>query len=222
MLRCNHCKVDLPGNQKRCPLCQKKPIGTPDGSGNPFPHLPEPRLPVSRILIAWMAFGSVCAAAICIIINMILPSGGWWSLFVIAGIGSLWVDFALMMKKRKNLPKNILWQVISISLIAVFWDFLTGFSGWSLDFVFPILCSCAMIAMAIVAKVRRLDTQDYILYLMIDCILGIVCFILMLTGAVHVVIPSAVSFGISIVFLAFLLFFEGKALWAEIQRRLHL
>lgn len=222
MLRCEHCKVDLPGEQARCPLCQNKPVGKSDGSGNRFPRLPNPRRTVSRVLIAWLAFGSVCAAAICVMINLIMPAGGWWSLFVIAGIASLWIDVSLIVKKRKNLPKNILWQVIIVTLIAFLWDFLTGFSGWALNFVFPILCSCALLAMTIVAKACRLDTQDYILYLVIDCVLGIVCFILILTGAVRVVIPSAISFGASIVFLAFLLFFEGKALWTEIQRRFHL
>ncbi|HML49069.1 MAG TPA: DUF6320 domain-containing protein, partial [Clostridia bacterium] len=161
-------------------------------------------------------------AAACVTLNLILPSGGWWSLFVIAGIASLWTDFGIFMKKRRNLPKNILWQVAVVSLIAFFWDLITGFHGWSLDYVLPILASCAMIAMTVVAKARSLDTQDYILYLVIDCILGIVCFILILAGAVRVIIPSAISFGASLVFLAFLLFFEGKALWAEIQRRFHL
>ncbi len=222
MLRCEHCKVDLPGEQTRCPLCQNKPAGIPDSSGSRFPHLPQSRPTTVGRILAWGAFGSVCAVAICITINLIMPAGGWWSLFVVAGIASLWIDFAIVLKKRKNLPKNILWQVAVVSLIGFLWDRSTGFNGWSLDYVLPILCFCAMIAMTIVAKVRRLDTQDYILYLVIDCVLGIVCFILILTGIVHVVFPSAISFGSSIIFLAFLLFFEGKALWAEIQRRLHL
>ena len=222
MLRCEHCRVDLPGKQSGQRLCQNKPVGVPDGSGGRFPLLSESRITISRILSAWVAFGSVCAAAICVTLNLILPAGGWWSLFVIAGIASLWIDFAIVIKKRKNLPKNILWQVVVVSLIALLWDRSTGFHGWSLDYVLPILCSCAMVAMTIVAKVRRLDIQDYILYLMIDCILGIVSFVLILTGMVSIIIPSALSFCASIVFLAFLLFFEGKAMWAEIQRRFHL
>ncbi len=222
MLRCEHCKVDLPGDQKRCPLCRNKPSGTPDGAENPFPCIPDEKWTVSRTLIVWIAFASVCAAAVCITVNTIIPADGWWSLFVIAGIASLWGDFLIMIKKRRNLPKNILWQVIAVSVIAIIWDLITGFKGWSLDYVLPIISSCAMTAMMVIAKTRRLDTQDYILYLAIDCILGIVCFVLLLTGAVRIVIPSAVSFGISIIFMAFLLFFEGKALWAEIQRRLHL
>ncbi|MDD2418675.1 MAG: DUF6320 domain-containing protein [Oscillospiraceae bacterium] len=221
MLRCEHCQVDLPGEQNRCPLCQHMPTGIPDGSGDRFPHLPVHRQAVSRLLIAWIAFGSVCATAVCVAINIIIPAGGWWSLFVIAGIASLWIDFGILIKKRKNLPKNILWQVILVSFIAFLWDLSTGFHGWALDYVLPLLCSCAMFAMTVVAKARKLDIQDYILYLVIDCILGIGSFILMLAGAVHVVIPTVVCFGSSIVFLAFLSFLEGKALWAEIQRRFH-
>jgi hypothetical protein len=79
-----------------------------------------------------------------------------------------------------------------------------------------------MLALTVVARVRSLDIQDYILYLMISCVFGIISFVLILTGAVRVVIPSAINFCAAVVFLAFLLFFEGKALWAEIQRRLHL
>jgi hypothetical protein len=79
-----------------------------------------------------------------------------------------------------------------------------------------------MIAMTLLAKIQRLRIQDYILYLVMDCILGILSFALILAGAVRVAAPSAVCFGASVIFLGALLFFEGKALRAEFQRRLHL
>ena len=222
MLQCEHCHVELPEAPARCPLCGSIPDGDPGEHDYRFPALPPAPKTISRVLLAWIAFSAICAAAVCITINLILPAGGWWSLFVVAGIASLWVDFAIMLKKRKNLPKSILWQVAAVSLIAYAWDRFTGFHGWSVDYVLPILCTCAMIGMTLVAKIRKLHIQDYILYLVLVCILGIVSFVLILTGTVRVVIPSAISFGSAILFLAALFFFEGKALWAEIQRRLHL
>jgi hypothetical protein len=222
MLYWEHCKVSLPGTQSRCPLCQSKPAGEPDGSRDCFPPVPEPRRTVSRALITWLAFVSVCAVAICITVNIAAPEGGWWSTFVLAGVASLWIDFAIILKKQKNLPKSIIWQVIIVSLIAFFWDIFTTYKGWSLEYVLPSLSASAMLALTVVAKVRSLDIQDYILYLVIACVFGIVSFVLILTGVVRVVIPSAISFCAALVFLAFLLFFEGKALWAEFQRRLHL
>jgi hypothetical protein len=222
MLRCEHCKVSLPGTQSRCPLCQNKPVGNPDGSRDRFPNLPEAPKTVGRALLAWLAFASVCAAAICISINMTDPADGWWSMFVLAGIASLWIDFAVVLKKQKNLPKSIIWQVLVVSLIAFLWDIFTKYKGWSMEYVLPILSASAMLALTVVAKARRLDIHDYILYLMISCVFGIVSFVFILTGVVRVVIPSAINFCTAIVFLAFLLFFEGKALWAEVQRRLHL
>ncbi|GHU72782.1 hypothetical protein AGMMS49992_09480 [Clostridia bacterium] len=222
MLRCEFCKVDLPGAQSRCPLCQNTPVGMPDGSINRFPELRESRTALSRVLLMWIAFGSVCGAAVCVAVNLIIPSKGWWSLFVVAGIVSTWIEFAIAMKKRRNLPKSIIWQVITVSLIAFIWDMVTGRHGWALDYVLPILGASGMLALTVVGKVRKLDIQDYILYLSIACIFGIISFVLVLTGTVNTVIPSAINFCASIAFLAFLLFFEGKALLAEVQRRLHM
>jgi len=221
MLRCDHCGIDLPGNPVRCPLCQSTLSGTPDGSGNRFPIL-NGFLKVSRKLLTLIAFGTICAAAICVTINLILPAGGWWSLFVIAGFSSLWIDFAILIQKRNNLTKNVLWQAVLISFLAYLWDRFTGSYGWSLDYVFPILCTFAMLAITFIARIQELDIQDYILFLFLDCLLGIAISALILTGTVRVIIPSAICFGVSVIFLSALLLFERKTLWAEIQRRLHL
>jgi hypothetical protein len=222
MLRCEHCKVSLPGTQSYCPLCQSKPVGNQDGSGDRFPRLTESPRRVSRALVTWLAFGSVCAAVICVSVNITVSSGGWWSMFVLAGFASLWIDLAFVLKKQKNPPKSIIWQVTIVSLMAFLWDMFTTYKGWSLEYVLPILSASAMLALTVVARAKRLDIQDYILYGMISCVFGVVSFVLILTGAVRFVIPSVVNFCVSLVFLAFLLFFEGKALLAEVQRRLHL
>ncbi|HWQ79347.1 MAG TPA: DUF6320 domain-containing protein [Anaerovoracaceae bacterium] len=221
MLYCKSCRVRLPGKYERCPLCQGDLTGQADGAGNVFPVIPPPR-ETYHTLQVWLAFGSVAAAAICVAVNLILPSDGWWFLFVLGGIGSFWISLALVLKNGKNVQKTILWQVGALSILAYFWDLFTGFQGWSLNYVLPILCTCAMVTMSVIAKVRNLDIQSYIFYLIIDCVFGMLSFALLVIGKISVVFPSAICFASSIIFLAALLFFEGRALFAEMQRRFHL
>lgn len=211
----------MPGKYQRCPLCQGDLTGEADQNGSRFPNLPL-RAEVNHVFLAWLAFGSAAVTAVCIAVNLIFPAGGWWFLFVLGGVCSSWISLMLVLKKRKNIPKTILWQVVILSLLAFLWDWFTGFRGWSLNYVLPILCTCAMIAMSVIAKIRKLDIQDYILYLVIDFVFGILSFALLVMGRIQVIIPSAICFAATIIFLAALLSFEGKALYGEFQRRFHL
>ncbi len=219
MRSCEKCKISVAGALKRCPLCQGDLTGEPLRE-NPFPWLTYSRHYSGFLRI--VAFVGVVAAAVCIAVNLSLPSGGWWSMFVAAGFGSLWLTLWLVEKKRTNIPKTILWQVALISLLALLWDWWTGWRGWSIDYVVPILCGCTMVIMSLVARILRLRIQDYIIYLILDSILGIVPLILILCGAVRIVYPSAICVAVSIISLASLFIFEGTALRNEILRRLHL
>jgi hypothetical protein len=88
MQYCKHCGVHLRGAAQKCPLCQGPLVGEGNPKDAAFPVVPEKP---SRRLLAWAAFISIAAAAICVTINLILPVGGWWSFFVLAGIASLWI-----------------------------------------------------------------------------------------------------------------------------------
>ena len=85
-----------------------------------------------------------------------------------------------------------------------------------------LISAALFIAMAVIARVMRLKIQDYILYLMLDAIFGFIPFVLLLCGSLRVVYPSAACVAISIISLAALCLYEGKAMKNEILRRLHL
>lgn len=220
MLFCDKCKIYLAGDYGQCPLCQADLTGTPETVGTELPKIPPPSNR-NHLLLRLIAFATVAAAAICVAVNLSV-GGDWWSAFVIAGIASLWLIFGVSVKKRGNLSKSILWQVLVVSLLALAWDLWTGFHGWSIDYVLPILCTCSLIAMSVTAKITRLRVEDYILYLVLDSLWGLLTLALVLSGALRVVYPSAVCVAASIIFLAALLLFEGRALRDELIRRLHL
>lgn len=219
MLYCENCKVHLSGKHMRCPLCKGKLTGEADGAENLFPVIPAH---IDHAMLMRLSFGSVVVAAVSFAVNLILPARGWWSLFVLFGIVSFWASLALVLKKNRNIPKTVLWQVGALSLLAYIWDYFTGFRGWSLNFVLPILCTSAMVAMSVIARIKKLDIQNYIFYLVINCVFGILSFTLLVIGTTTETIPSAVCFASAIIFLAALWIFQGKVLRDEIQRRFHL
>ena len=222
MKRCERCHVLVSGNPRSCPLCQGDLIGDEEPGRESFPPLaakPHPQ----KGLLQLIGLVTAAAAAVCIAVNLSLPDGGWWSIFVVAGILSFWLTFWAVVKKRGNIPKAILWQVALISALALVWNWWTaGRLNWSVDFVIPLLLIGAMIAMAVIAKCMRLRIQDYILYLLLDALFGLIPLILLLCDCLRIVYPSAACVAVSIISLAALCLYEGQALKNEILRRLHL
>lgn len=221
MQYCEKCKVSVKGNEKRCPLCQGDLQGEGVKEEQIFPVI-SPYIYPHRGMLRLILFISMVVIAISIAMNLSFHQRGFWSVFIIAGIGSLWITFAIVVKKKNNIPKSIIWQVAVISILAFVWDYMTGYVGWSIDFVIPILCTCAMIALAVIARIMKLRIEDYIVYILIDAFFGIIPLILFFCGMITIVYPTAVCVGASIVSLSALFLFEGKALKAELIRRLHL
>lgn len=218
-MKCEKCNVSVSGTAKRCPLCQGDLQGVPNEDEQVYPIVPLNKS--RRLFLSIMGFVSVVICVICFTINLSLP-GRWWSLFVFGGILSFWVSFSLVVKNRGNIHKAIVWQVALISSIAVIWDLVTGFHNWSVDFVIPILCTVAMLAMAVIGKVMKLEINDYMIYLVLDAILGVLSLILILCGVVNFILPSAICFASSVISLAALFIFEGRAMVSEIKRKVHL
>jgi hypothetical protein len=221
MLYCNKCRVRVAGSPQRCPLCQWDLSGEAEPEHNVFPVIPPVIAPYKR-LITFIAFITIAVAAISVAINIAIPTGGaWWSLFVIAGLGCLWLSFLIINKQYWDIPKNIFIQLFIISIMVLLWDFFTGFYLWSLNFVIPILFGSSMIALAVFAKVRKLKVEDYVLFLVIISVISIFSLLLIIFHVVTIVYPAVICFTISIISLASLLLFEGKSLLKELQRRMH-
>lgn len=220
MLYCTKCGLGITGTSARCPFCQNGLVGEPDGE-NVFPDIP-PETEQYGLLTRLLVLGSVIAAGICGAVNVSLPQTGWWSLFVIAGLASAWISGGIILKKRGNLLKAIFWQLCAISVLVLIWDFCTGFRGWSMDFVLPVLYACSMLAMYALAWFMHLQPQDYLLYLILNIMAGFLPLVLLICDMLHIVYPSVICVFISVVLLAVLLLFQGRALKGEAERRFHL
>ncbi len=220
MKYCNNCKVHVAGNRKNCALCQEILVG------EKFKDEVFPKISFvykeHGLFFKVMLLVSIIIASVSVAVNILLPQKGVWSLFVLGGLGSVWASMITAINKRKNIPKNLVYQVMIISVIVVLWDLLTGWKGWSITYVIPFVCFSAMISMAIISKVLKLYVEDYILYIIIDGLFGLVQIIFIFTGGLSVLYPSLICIVTSVISLSTILIFEEKKLRAEIKRRLHM
>ena len=222
MRYCEKCKIQVTGSWDTCPLCQRPlSIHGKDEIPDSFPMIPTVYHEYNlffRILI----LASISVGVIALAINFLFPAGGFWSFFVVAGIACAWISLAIAVHKRRNIPKTILYQVVILSFFSVLWDLFTGWRGWSLDYVVPILCFGAILVMTVMIKVMKQYISDYLIYFVMDAVFGIVPVIFLLVGIIDIPLPTVICVTGSIISLASLWVFSGKSLWEELKRRLHL
>lgn len=221
MKYCRHCKVYIREEHDRCTLCENILEEGLDGrSEEVYPEIPP--YYKSNLAFKIMIFISIVALVVSFGINMIFPSSINWPVLFMLAVISIWVGLILIVQKRYHIPKKILWQVIIISMLAVFWDYYTGWRGWSLDYVIPTACVSAMIVMYVTAKIMNLSTRDYITYAFLDGIFGIIPGLFLFLKLLNVVYPSIISIGFSLISLSAIFIFQGKEIRAEFNKRMHI
>ena len=156
------------------------------------------------------------------VVYKIVPTNVNWPGFVLFGLLSVWLSLIYALRKRYNITKSIMWQVIIVSGLVIFWDWKIGWMGWSLDYAVPFLCIAAMLVMYITAKVMKLSARDYISYFLLGGLFGIIPILFILFDLVKVNYPSYISVAASIIFLSAIIIFHGDSIKEELRKRMHI
>ena len=186
---------------------------------NDFPGCREEQKQESRKLVQIFTFLCIAAAVVCGMINYMTLKTLNWFWFAAAGSFCAWLVVMVAYTKRRNILKNEMWQLLLITVIAVLWDIFTGWRGWSLDFVLPFGAMAVLGSVPVIAKVSRLEPEEYLFYLVQAAIAGCVPIILVWTGTVRFPYPSVVCSGISFLVLAGLFIFQKKNTLKEFRKK---
>lgn len=222
MKYCKKCKVFVAGTREKCPLCENSIENNDEiKSEDKFPSIKGKS---SFLKFIWKLFIliTVVIAVLSIIINFQVPHKSFWARFVVVGIFSLWVCLFIALKKYKNILKCLLYETIAVTVFIIFWDYYTGWFGWSINFVMPIIFSLVIFTMGLLSKVLKIDAEEHIVYLVSLVIFGMIPGVLLLTKKVAVELPSMICTGISCITFSFVVLFEGKKMWQEFIKRLHI
>lgn len=219
MKHCDKCNIDVRGESTRCPLCQHKLTG--ESTPREFPIVESIYKRYEKIFkLAILITSSMSVVSLAI--NILLPSTGHWSLFVIFGVVCFWVTTNICIKKRQIISQNIAAEAVLISILCVIWDSMTGWRGWSVDYVIPIIFSWAMVGLFVATKILKIRMPDYVFSFVICIFFGLAPFILCITGVTKILIPSVICIAISIISFITLLLYDGKELLLTLSKKFHI
>lgn len=217
---CEKCKITISGDKTVCPLCGNElPEG--DAESGVFPVL-APKKPLRGIALKIISFVSLAMIVLCFAGNMIFSPGSWWALPASAGIGCCWIVAALAVVQRKHFFTNVTMELLIVCGGAVLWDLCTMWKGWSLDFVIPCACMTSMVVMVAVSLVRKIPSREYLLYIGLAGIYGIVPVAFIFTGVLNVALPSIICAAGSIITIAAIMIFQSKKIFYELGKKFHI
>lgn len=219
MGKCYHCNVEILDEADSCPLCRC--VLEPSG---PLEDMyPNARVRMRRLLLISRIylFCAFLVQAILVGVNVVTDSEIWWS--VITGLGLLYVYMILRYAVigTSGHKSKILVLVLIALFLAVAIDFVTGYRGWSLDFVIPsgIILTDLLILLCMI--VNRRNWQSYIMWQLFMILCSFVPAAFHITGLeryAHLAwLPLAVS---AALFLGTMLIGDRRA-HAELKRRFH-
>ena len=189
---------------------------------NEFPGCGEKQQKEDRKVMQIFSFLCLAVAVICGMLNYLSLDTLNWFWFAAAGCFCAWLVVFVAYAKRRNILKNETWQLLIITVLCILWDHFTGWRGWSLDFVFPFGSLAVIGSIPVIAKVNRLEPEEYLYYLIQAALIGCVPVILLCAGLIHYQIPSVVCVGISFLVLAGLFIFQKKDMLREFRKKLRI
>ncbi len=222
MTRCPACAVDLEGPWRRCPLCGTPATGG-EASASPLPEIAL-RFSWRRVLRA-LFLTSLAVIGASFLAQLLFrpgPEGIGVLRTVWLGIAALWLVVLMAIRKRRNLAKSIVYLVILAGGVCVYWDYLTGWSGWALTYAVPILCAASVVGLLVVVRMVRMEVEDYVVYSGLTVLLGLTPLAFLALGWVGTPLPSAICGALSATTVVLLLTVRGAAVRHELAKRLHL
>lgn len=220
MRRCSSCSVDIEGTWRRCPLCGTPATG--DAVADPLPDVP---LTFTRTKVLRTLFlVSLAVIALSFVAQLLFVRGeaGVGTLrSVWLGVAALWLVVMMAVRKRRNVVKGTAYLVILLGGVSAYWDYLTGWHGWSLSYAVPLTCACSIVAMLITVRVMRTEVGEHIVYSWLTAMLGLVPVVFLALGWVRHPALSILCGALSVIALSLQLF-RLREVRHELAKRLHL
>ncbi len=220
MGKCRNCNIEILDDSDCCPLCQSI-LEPTEELENMYPDV---RFQMRRLTFfsRIYLFCAIILEAVLFVLNLSQDSKIWWS--AITGLILLYIYMVLryaILGKTGYKSKVIVLSLIAV-LSAIAIDIITGFHGWSLDYVLPIGILIMDVIIVGCMFFNRRNWQSYLMWQILMILCSLIPIGLYLSGLernIHMVIlPMAAS---AALFLGTMIIGDRRA-WMELKQRFHI
>ena len=209
MQYCPKCKVHIRGNKQCCPLCE--------GSINGEPEDPAFKKKKNR-KYSYLLLFRICLF-IFVITEVVMLTFQFMTgfRFHFPGLIMTWAPFVLLdllvaIYYRGNIIKLISCQAYIVMAVCIYIDRLEKPLTWSIQWVVPSTLLGLVLVTIIIGAVLGLRMVDYMIYLIIDVILGLLQMIPVILGINKVPYMAIASAGVMVILAAFVAIFKPRDL----------
>lgn len=220
MSRCRNCNVEILDETEFCPLCHSVLEQTEEVEN----MYPDARLKTQKLKFAirLYLFCAIVVEFVLIMIDFNSETQVHWS--ILAGLGLLYVYTVLryaVLGKSGYRAKTIVLVLLAV-LITVAVDFVTGYRGWSVDYVVSggILLMDAVIMVLMIFN--RRNWQSYMMWQLSTIFLSLIPPALYWVGMENNVYMAFLPVVISVFLFLGTLIIGGSRASQELYRRFHI
>lgn len=218
MNQCPNC--DVWTKDGHCPLCGENLVEGGGAAWYPYydPELQKKRTNISRLAILLGAL----AVFICLAINIIVIPQFLWVFYVAIGVFYVVVSLTHTILSASHIGGKITAQVVSLTLVLLVIDFLSGDFQWSVNYAVPFLIVAGILVISIIILTVRLKWTSYLSFLLIMIALGFLPLVFFLSGLADVLWPSIIAAVFAVTVFTLLLLFANRSFMTQLGRRFHL
>lgn len=219
MKYCSKCQMKVQNQLNNCPLCGQLLESVEFEIERDYPEqFAKKRRFSIRKSIIFLAMMIISFS----FISGIFQDFQWnWVFIITAATLYLTISAILGSRVKRNIGPNILTQVIGISALSIIIDYFLGYSGWSLDIIFPLglMAGTTIITVMILLNSKRFT--DLVIYQLMFGLMGIVILAMIYFQVILFRQIAIIGSYYTIITCVGLFFFADRQMIHELKKKFH-
>ena len=219
MKYCSKCQMKVQNQLNNCPLCGQSLESVEFEIERDYPEqFAKKRRFSIRKFIIFLAMVIISFS----FISGIFQDFQWnWVLIITASTLYVTISAILGSRVKRNIGPNILTQVIGISALSIIIDYFLGYSGWSLEIIFPLglMVGTTIITVMILLNSKRFT--DLVIYQLMFGLMGIVILAMIYFQVILFRQIAIIGSYYTIITCVGLFFFADRQMIHELKKKFH-